>query len=92
MTNSTFYIFIFTGTLVGTHEAPIKCVEYCPEVNVIITGSWDSTVKLWDPRTPCAAGSFSQPDKVNIIIHLFLLFFISLDTFGLTLAMLLEKQ
>lgn len=49
----------------GTHEAPIKCVEYCPEVNVVITGSWDSTVKLWDPRTPCGAGSFSQPDKVD---------------------------
>ena len=56
---------IFAGTTVGTHEAPIKCVEYCPEVNVVITGSWDSTVKLWDPRTPCAAGSFSQPDKVG---------------------------
>lgn len=50
--------------IVGSHEAAIRCVEYCPEVNVVITGSWDSTVKLWDPRTPCSAGSFSQPDKV----------------------------
>ncbi|XP_071946802.1 mitotic checkpoint protein BUB3-like [Antedon mediterranea] len=49
---------------VGNHEGAIKCVEYCPDVNVIITGSWDQTVKLWDPRTPCNAGSFSQPDKV----------------------------
>lgn len=51
--------------LVGTHDAPIRCVEYCPEVNVMVTGSWDQTVKLWDPRTPCNAGTFSQPEKVG---------------------------
>ncbi|KAI8499538.1 PREDICTED: mitotic checkpoint protein BUB3-like [Branchiostoma belcheri] len=51
-------------TVVGNHDAAIRCVEYCPDVNVVITGSWDQTVKLWDPRTPCNAGSFSQPGKV----------------------------
>lgn len=55
-----------TDNLVGTHDAPIRCVEYCPEVNVMVTGSWDQTVKLWDPRTPCNAGTFSQPEKVCI--------------------------
>lgn len=50
--------------VVGTHEAAIRCVEFCPEINVIITGSWDCSVKLWDPRGPNQAGSFSQPDKV----------------------------
>lgn len=30
----------------------------------MVTGSWDQTVKLWDPRTPCNAGTFSQPEKV----------------------------
>ncbi|XP_041368804.1 mitotic checkpoint protein BUB3-like isoform X2 [Gigantopelta aegis] len=51
-------------TVVGKHEAPIRCVEYCSDENVIVTGSWDSTVKLWDPRAPCCSGSFAQPDKV----------------------------
>ncbi|MEE6486534.1 hypothetical protein FKM82_014629 [Ascaphus truei] len=51
-------------SVVGSHDAPIRCVEFCPEVNVMVTGSWDQTVKLWDPRTPCNAGTFSQPDKV----------------------------
>ncbi|XP_013772382.1 mitotic checkpoint protein BUB3-like [Limulus polyphemus] len=53
-----------TESLAGNHDAPVRCVEFCPEVNMIITGSWDQTVKLWDPRTPCGAGTFSQPDKV----------------------------
>lgn len=62
-----WFIFIPTENLVGTHDAPIRCVEYCPEVNVMVTGSWDQTVKLWDPRTPCNAGTFSQPEKVGFL-------------------------
>ncbi|RXG60002.1 Mitotic checkpoint protein BUB3 [Armadillidium vulgare] len=44
-----------------------RCVEYCPEVNLVITGSWDTNVKLWDPRGPREAGSFQQPNKVYTI-------------------------
>uniref|UniRef100_A0AAV2LHG6 Mitotic checkpoint protein BUB3 n=1 Tax=Knipowitschia caucasica TaxID=637954 RepID=A0AAV2LHG6_KNICA len=51
-------------TMVGSHDAPIRCVEHCPEVNVMVTGSWDRSVRLWDPRTPCNAGTFTQPEKV----------------------------
>ncbi|KAJ0015691.1 hypothetical protein NQD34_013981, partial [Periophthalmus magnuspinnatus] len=51
-------------TIVGSHDAAIRCVEYCPEVNVMVTGSWDRSVRLWDPRTPCNAGTFTQPEKV----------------------------
>lgn len=62
------FLFVFPiENLVGTHDAPIRCVEYCPEVNVMVTGSWDQTVKLWDPRTPCNAGTFSQPEKVGAL-------------------------
>lgn len=49
--------------LVGTHNAPIRCVDYSPEVSVMVTGSWDQTVQFWDPRTP-NAGSFSRPQKM----------------------------
>jgi len=51
--------------LVGRHENAIKCVEYSDDHNVIVTGSWDGTVKVWDERaqSPCV-GTFTQPDKV----------------------------
>lgn len=52
---------------VGSHDEAIRCVEFAPDVNVIISGSWDSTVRLWDPRGPSAAGTFNQPDKVTSI-------------------------
>lgn len=51
---------------VGSHDAAIRCVEFAPDVNVVVSGSWDSTVKLWDPRGPTAAGTFNQPDKVSV--------------------------
>ena len=37
----TLKMYDFNATkevVVGSHEAPIKCVDYCPDVNVVITG------------------------------------------------------
>lgn len=60
-----YLAFYFIETVVGNHDDAVRCIEYAPDVNVVVTGSWDQTVKLWDPRTPCCAGTFSQPDKVR---------------------------
>lgn len=35
---------------VGMHEAPIKDIEWIPEMNLLVTGSWDKTLKYWDLR------------------------------------------
>ena len=40
----------------GSHEDGIRCVEYCSEVGVVVTGSWDKTIKLWDPRQKQSVG------------------------------------
>ncbi|XP_074595895.1 mitotic checkpoint protein Bub3 [Brevipalpus obovatus] len=53
-----------TETVAGSHTGPVRCVEYASEVNVMLTGGWDSCVKMWDPRTPNAPGSLAQPDKI----------------------------
>ncbi len=53
---------------VGQHDKPIKCVEFSHDTNTVVTGSWDSTVKLWDPRTPgSGASTFPQPEKVTYL-------------------------
>ncbi|XP_074641044.1 mitotic checkpoint protein BUB3-like [Tubulanus polymorphus] len=68
--DNTLKMFDFnsnTETKIGYHSMAIKCVEYCPDVNVVVTGSWDSTIKLWDPRAPTCTGSYPQPDKVYTI-------------------------
>ena len=51
--------------VLGQHEAAVKCVDHSPEFNVTISGSWDGTVKTWDPRTEVACtGTHAQTDKV----------------------------
>ncbi|XP_055679323.1 mitotic checkpoint protein BUB3 [Lutzomyia longipalpis] len=46
--------------VVGTHDNAIKCVEYAGKVNGILTGSWDKTIKLWDPREEQCVGTYEQ--------------------------------
>lgn len=35
---------------VAAHDAPIKELAYVSEMNCLVTGSWDKTVKYWDLR------------------------------------------
>lgn len=56
-----------TETLVGLHDEPIRCVEFNSEANLVATGSWDRTMKLWDPRLAGKGGpvaTHQQIDKV----------------------------
>lgn len=62
-------------TIIGSHRDAIRCVQYCPGLNLAITGSWDETIKLWDVRTPgSCVGTYEQPGKVtfnNLIIKIY---------------------
>ena len=33
-------------------------------LGLIVTGSWDKNIKLWDPRTNQCTGTYQQPEKV----------------------------
>jgi mRNA export factor len=32
---------------VAGHDAPIRHLAWIPEVNLLVTGSWDKTLKYW---------------------------------------------
>eukprot|EP00833_Pecoramyces_ruminatium_P012964 jgi/Orpsp1_1/1186996/evm.model.d7180000054729.1 len=52
-------------SVLGSHEDAVKCLEKVNETNVVISGSWDKSIGLWDQRSniPCV-GKFSQPEKI----------------------------
>lgn len=51
----------------GVHGGAVKCVRRAQlhGGSVLVSGSWDKTVKLWDARAASACvGTHAQPDKV----------------------------
>lgn len=60
----TFDVNANVTTNIGSHENAIKSVEYSNDVTAILTGSWDSSVKMWDIRSQQCVGTYPQPGKV----------------------------
>ncbi|CAH1444983.1 unnamed protein product [Lactuca virosa] len=56
--------------VLGRHDAPVRCIEYSYATGQVITGSWDKTLKCWDPRGATSAqeralvGTYAQPERV----------------------------
>lgn len=38
-------------TPIGSHEAPVRCVENSIATGLLVTGSWDKSIRLWDARS-----------------------------------------
>jgi len=53
-----------TETVLGHHDDPIRCVEYWADKGTVITGSWDSSVRVFDPRVRACVGNYSTKDQV----------------------------
>jgi cell cycle arrest protein BUB3 len=42
-------------TLMGRHDGAARCVAHCADLGLVVSGSWDQTVRLWDPRAMAGA-------------------------------------
>lgn len=48
--------------LIGQHDAAVKEVFVIDE-NMVVSGSWDKTLRFWDGRQPCAAATLQLPER-----------------------------
>ncbi|KAF0987606.1 hypothetical protein HZS_523 [Henneguya salminicola] len=48
----------------GSHDNAVRCVRFCPEINTLLSGSWDFTIKGWDMRDHKNVFTLPQENKV----------------------------
>jgi cell cycle arrest protein BUB3 len=56
-----------TESVLGYHDQGVRCVEFADATGQLVTGGWDSAVKLWDPRSQTQAAlthTAMQPGKI----------------------------
>lgn len=54
------------ATQIAAHDAPIRCVRFIEAGGnpMVVTGSWDKTVKYWDLRQSTAVATLQCQDRV----------------------------
>lgn len=48
---------------VAQHDGPIRHLAWIDKVNLLVTGSWDKTLKYWDTRQPTPALQIQLPER-----------------------------
>lgn len=49
---------------VGQHDAPVKEVFSVDEMNMVISGSWDKTLRFWNCQQPTPVATLQLPERV----------------------------
>ena len=53
--------FLSCLQLLSGHEGPVSSVSFCPSRSLLVSGSWDKTLRLWDV--------FEQKGNVENLTH-----------------------
>merc|ERR1719235_765250 len=49
---------------IGQHDAPVKEVAIVDEMNMVISGSWDKSIRFWNCQQPTPAATLQLPERV----------------------------
>jgi cell cycle arrest protein BUB3 len=60
-------ILYFNKVEAGRHDAPISALSYNADAHILASGSWDGTIKLWDPRAHSVILDYKVAAKVFAI-------------------------
>mmetsp|Transcript_41012 Transcript_41012/g.112844 ORF Transcript_41012/g.112844 Transcript_41012/m.112844 type:complete len:344 (-) Transcript_41012:289-1320(-) len=50
--------------VIGSHEAPVREVRVLDDANLVVSGSWDKTLRFWSTQQPTAVMTFNLPERV----------------------------
>ncbi|KAI9244892.1 WD40-repeat-containing domain protein [Sporodiniella umbellata] len=70
-----------TKTTIGEHANGVRCVCWSSETNSVYSASWDSTLKVWDPRSSTLQHNVDLPHKA-----------FSMDLLNNTLALAMAEK
>jgi len=51
------------ASIIGRHDSSVRCIKHLPDKNVVVTGSWDKTLKVWDMRQPNAVAAWTLSER-----------------------------
>lgn len=49
--------------IIGQHDAPVKEVAFVDEMNLVVSGSWDRTLRFWNMQQPTPVATLQLPER-----------------------------
>jgi len=49
---------------IGAHDMPVSFTSFCSDINCLVTGSWDKSVRFWDGRQSAPVFKIDMPERV----------------------------